>query len=122
MYRLVKNESGQISILVLAISISLLMLSCVIGIFGEVLIAQQRLNSKADAIALAGAQELEFNQEQACSVAKEFSSANFGVTADCLSGSAGIEILLSESNPNQFLSVFIPNIQATSRAGIAGGN
>ena len=88
----------------------------------EVLVAQQRLNSKAEAIALAGAQELEFNQEQACVVAQEFSNTNFGTTPECLSESASVEILLSEPNPNQLFSVFIPNIQATSRAGIAGSD
>ena len=88
----------------------------------EVLVAQQRLNSKAEAIALAGAQELEFNQEQACAVAQEFSTANFGITAECLSEATSIEILLSEINPNRFLYVFLPKIQATSRAGIAGSD
>jgi secretion/DNA translocation related TadE-like protein len=121
-FRFSRGESGQISILVLAISIALLMCTSLIGMIAEVLVAQQRLNYKAEAIALAGAQELEFNQEQACVVAQEFSTSNFGITAECLSESASVEILLSESNPSQFLSVFIPNIQATSRAGIAGSD
>jgi secretion/DNA translocation related TadE-like protein len=121
-FRFSKSDSGQISILVLAISIALLVGTSLIGMITEVLVAQQKLNSKAEAIALAGAQELEFNQEQACAVAQEFSTANFGITAECLSESASIEILLSKPNPNQFLYVFMPKIQATSRAGIAGSD
>jgi len=121
-FRFSRGDSGQISILVLAISIAFLMCTSLIGMIAEVLVAQQRLNSKAEAIALAGAQELEFNQEQACVVAQEFSNTNFGTTPECLSESASVEILLSEPNPNQLFSVFIPNIQATSRAGIAGSD
>ena len=122
MFRFSRGDSGQISILVLAISIALLMCTSLDGMIAEVLVAQQRLNSKAEAIALAGAQELEFNQEQACAVAHEFSNTNFGITPECLSDSASIEILVSKPNPSQFFSVFIPKIQATSRAGIAGSD
>jgi CO dehydrogenase nickel-insertion accessory protein CooC1 len=68
---------------------------------------------------LAGALELEFNQEQACVTAQEFGTTNFGTTAHCVADSASIEILLSEPNPNRIFSVFMPNIQASSRAGIA---
>jgi hypothetical protein len=114
-----KSESGQISILVLAAASAFLLGTIAIGILAEVLVAQQRLNAKAEAIALAGALELEFNQEQACGVAQEFNTANFGINAECVVDSASIEILLSEPNPNRFLSVFLSNIQASSRAGIA---
>ena len=119
MDRTTKSESGQISILVLAIAIVFLLGTIAIGMVAEVLITQQRLNAKAETVALAGAQELEFNQEQACAVADEFSTTNFGTQAQCLADSASIEILLSEPNPNRFFSVFLPNIQASSRAGIA---
>jgi secretion/DNA translocation related TadE-like protein len=119
MDRTTKSESGQISILVLAAAIAFLLGTIAIGMFAEVLVAQQRLNAKAEAIALAGALELEFNQEQACAVADEFSTANFGTQARCVADTANIEILLSEPNPNRFLSVFLSNIQASSRAGIA---
>ena len=122
MFRFSKSDSGQISILVLAISIALLIGTSLIGMIAEVIVAQQRLNSKAEAIALAGAQELEFNQEQACVVAQEFSTVNFGIAAECFSESASIEILLSELNQYRFLYVFVPKIQATSRAGIAGSD
>jgi hypothetical protein len=114
-----KSESGQISILVLAIAIAFLLGTIAIGMFAEVLITQQRLNAKAEATALSGALELEFNQEQACATAQEFSTSNFDIKAECVSDSASIEILLSEPNPNQFLSVFLPKIQASSKAGIA---
>lgn len=119
MDRSTKSESGQISILVLAIAIAFLLGTIAIGMVAEVLIAQQRLNAKAEAIALAGALELEFNEEQACGVAQEFSTKNLGINTECVANSASIEILISEPNPNRFFSVFLPNIQASSRAGIA---
>ena len=119
MDRSTKSESGQISILVLATTIAFLWVTLAIGMLAEVLVAQQRLNAKAEAIALAGALELEFNQDQACVVADEFSTTNFGTQAQCVADTANIEILLSEPNPNRFLSVFLSNIQASSRAGIA---
>ena len=119
MDRSTKSESGQISILVLAITIAFLLGTIAIGMTAEVLIAQQRLNAKAEATALAGALELEFNQEQACAVADEFSTTNFGTQAQCVADSASIEILLSAANPNRFLSEFLPNIEASSRSGIA---
>jgi hypothetical protein len=119
MDRSTKSESGQISILVLAAAIAFLLGTIAFGMLAEVLVAQQRLNAKAEAIALAGALELEFNQEQACAVADEFGTTNFGVNAECVSDSASIEILLSAANPNRFLSELLPNIEASSRAGIA---
>ena len=119
MDRSTKSESGQISILVLAVAIAFLLGTIAIGMVAEVLIAQQRLNAKAEATALAGAQELEFNHEQACAVADEFSTTNFGINEQCVADATNIEILLSEPNPNRFLSVFLSNIQASSRAGIA---
>lgn len=119
MPRSTKCESGQISILVLATAIAFLLGTIAFGMLAEVLVTQQRLNAKAESIALAGALELEFNQEQACVTAQEFGSTNFDIRAECVADSANIEILLSEPNPNRFLSVFLPNIQASSRAGIA---
>jgi hypothetical protein len=114
-----KSELGQISILVLATAIAFLLGTITVGMVAEIIVAQQRLNAKAEAIALAGALELEFNQEQACVTAQEFGFTNFGIGAECVSDSASIEILLSEPNPNRIFSVFMPNIQASSRAGIA---
>jgi len=122
MFNNARSESGQITILVLAIFIGLLAGTCVIGALAQALVMQQRLNTKAEATALAGAQELEFNQVDACNVAREFSAINFGLNADCIVQSDGIEILLSEPNPNTFLSKFLPNIYATSRAGIAAND
>ena len=119
MDRTTKSESGQISILVLGAAIAFLFGTIAIGMLAEVLVAQQRLNAKAEAIALAGALELEFNQDQACVVAQEFSTTNFDIKAECVSDSASIEVLLSAANPNRFLSIFLPKIQASSRAGIA---
>jgi secretion/DNA translocation related TadE-like protein len=121
MLRSSKSESGQISILVLVIAVAFLFGTFVIGMVAEVLVAQQRLNAKAEAIALAGAQELEFNVEESCAVAKEFGILNFGLLVDCATQGTSIEIHISESSPNQLLSVFLPNIEGSSRAGIASG-
>ena len=117
-----KSESGQVSILVLVMSVAFLLGTFAIGMIAEVLVAQQRLNAKADSIALAGAQELEFDFENSCSVAKQFGLLNFGITVECAAQVTSIEIRISESNPNQLLSAFLPKIQASSRAGIAGGD
>ncbi len=122
MLRSTKCESGQISILVLVMSVAFLLCTFAIGMIAEVLVAQQRLNAKAEATALAGAQELEFNVEESCSVAKEFGLLNFGLTAECAAQETSIEIRVSEPNPNRFLSAFLTNIQASSRAGIASDN
>lgn len=121
MFRLSRSESGQISILVLVVAVALLVGTFVIAAVAEVLVAQQRLNAKAEAVALAGALELEFNQDQACTVAREFSTTNFGLEAECGFHAVSIQILLSETNPNRFLRIFIANIQASSRSGIASG-
>ncbi len=115
------NDSGQISILVLAASIALLAGTFLIGKISEALIAQQRLNAIAESVALAGAIELEFNQGQACSVAQEFSALNYGLEAKCKSDQTSIHIELAQKNSNPFLSVVFPNIYAYSRAGIANG-
>lgn len=122
MFRFERNESGQISVLVLAISLALLAGTCLIGAVAQVVVAQQRLNLKAESIALAGAQELEFNQSQACDVAREFSVANFGLIADCISQPENIHILISEPNSNPFLRTFVSSIYASSIAGIVGEN
>jgi secretion/DNA translocation related TadE-like protein len=117
-----RSESGQITVLVLAVALALLAATCLIGGLAQAMVTHQRLNTKADSIALAAAQELELNQVNACNVAREFSAINFGLDANCIVQSDGIEILLSEPNPNTFLSKFLPNIYATSRAGIAANN
>lgn len=120
--RVVRNESGQISILVLVISLALLAATCLIGAIAQVVVAQQRLNTKADSIALAGAQELEFNQAQACDVAREFSTTNYGLIVDCILEPESIGIVISEPNLNPWLSNFFPSIYASSRAGFVVNN
>lgn len=122
MPRSTESEAGQVSILVLVMAVGFLLGTFAIGMVAEVLVAQQRLNAKADSIALAGAQELEFDFENSCSVAKQFGFLNFGLTVECATQVTSIEVSISESNPNQLFSVFMPNIQATSKAGIAGGD
>jgi hypothetical protein len=122
MSRRAKNESGQISILVLAISLALLFGTYFVGAVAQVIVEQQRLNTKAESIALVGAQELEFNRVQACDVAKEFSAANYGLIADCISQPESVHISLTRPISNPFLGLIFPNIYASSRAGIASGN
>ena len=117
-YHAARNESGQISILVLAISLALLAGTCLVGAIVQVLVSQQRLNTKAESIALAGAQELEFNQVQACDVAREFSTTNYGLIVDCISTPESIGIVISVPNLNPLLHNFFPFIYASSRAGI----
>lgn len=113
------SDSGQISILVLAASIALLAGTFLIGKISDALIAQQRLNTKAESVALAGAMEVEFNQDQACLVAQEFSELNYGLEATCKSDRTSIQIQLIQKNSNPILSAVFPNIYAFSRAGIA---
>jgi|688.fasta_scaffold277164_4 hypothetical protein len=113
------NDSGQISLLVLIASIAILSATFLVGVGSDLLIAQQRLNTKADSIALAGAAELEFNQDQACMVAQNFSASNYDLEARCESDLTSIRIELTQENPNPLLGVVFPNIYAISRAGIA---
>lgn len=122
MFQSTKSESGQISILVLVLSIVLLVATYLIGALAQVMVSQQRLNSKAESISLAGAQELEFNQLQACEVAQEFSIRNYGLNPDCNWTTENIEILLSIPNPNPVSAKILPKIYASSRAGIARDN
>ena len=119
MLRAHRSESGQITVLVLAVTLALLAATFLIGGLAQVMVTHQRLNTKADSIALAAAQELEFDQVNACNVAREFSAINFGLDANCIAQFDRIEISLSEPNSNPFLSKILPNIYATSRAGIA---
>lgn len=113
------SDSGQISILVLTASIALLAGTFLIGNFSGFLIEQQRLNTKAESVALAGAIELEFNQDQACLFAQEFSSLNYGLETKCKSDATTIQIELVQKNPNQLLFGVFSSISASARAGIA---
>jgi len=122
MFRRTDNESGQISILVLAISTALLAGTCLIEAVAQVVLAQQRLNTNSESIALAGAQELEYNYSQACDVARGFGITNFGLDADCISQPLSIHVLVSEPNPNPLLRIFFSSIYASSRAGIVAEN
>lgn len=116
------NESGQLTILVLAILIAFMFGTFAIGLVAEALVQQQRLSTKADEIALAGAAELEFNIERACVSAQDFSTSNYGLEAECRLEQGSIEIWVSEPNPNTLSGVVLPRISASSRAGIASAN
>jgi hypothetical protein len=66
--------------------------------------------------------QLEFNHARACDAAKEFSNANYGITADCILQSESIHVAISKPISSPFLGLIIPNIYASSRAGIAKDN
>jgi hypothetical protein len=119
MIRMFMRDSGQISILVLAAVIALLSGTYLIGTISDLLIAKQRLNAKAESVALAGAMELEFNRDQACTIAIDFSRSNYELAAECISDSTSIQIELIEKSPTSILNSVFPHIYASSRAGIA---
>ena len=121
MKRSTQNDSGQISILVLVAAIALLAVTYVIGIFAQVIVAQQRLSTKAESTALAAAVELEFNSSNVCVIAQQFSQENYKMSAKCSADEQSVEIWLIELNPNPFLNALIPIIKATARAEIVTG-
>ena len=114
-----KSETGQISILALVVSIALLSGTYLIGIISDLLLAQQRLTTKAESVALAGAMELEFNRNQACEIARDFSKSNYEITADCINDATSIQIFLTQTNLSPLSKSIFPSINASSRAGIA---
>ena len=116
-----QNDSGQISILVLVAATALLAVTYAIGMFAQVIVAQQRLSNNAESIALAAAMELEFNSSNACVIAQQFSQENYNMGAKCSAYEQSVEIWLTEPNPNPFLNALIPIIKATARAEIVTG-
>jgi secretion/DNA translocation related TadE-like protein len=117
--KLETKDSGQVTILLLALALAILSALPILTALSQLVITQQRLNAAADASALAGALELEFNQNQACDIARNF-KVNFpSSTMSCQVSESIIEVELKLPNtyfPTRYLW---PNLVATATAGIA---
>jgi len=113
------SDSGQVTILMLALVLALLSALQILGSISETLVNQQRLNAAADSSALAGALELEFNQLQACEVARDF-KVDFPIsTISCEVTSSKIKLVLRLPNTSSPMKYLFPNLEATATAGIA---
>jgi len=117
-----KNEYGQITVLFVAMVLVLLASIPLSGALAELLIAQQRLSALADSTALAGAQELEFNNASACKAAKSFASFSNGVEITCISSATEIQVTLVSLAPKSMFTPLILKLSAKARAGIADTN
>jgi len=113
------NDFGQVTILLLALVLALLSTLPIVGSIGQTLVIQQRLNSVADSSALAGALELEFNQLQACEVARDFKVDFPSSTMSCEATSSKIKLVLRLPNTSSPMKYLFPILEATATAGIA---
>jgi hypothetical protein len=113
------NDFGQVTILLLALVLALLSTLPIVGSIGQTLVIQQRLNSVADSSALAGALELEFNQPQACEVARDFKVDFPSSTMSCEATSSKIKLVLRLPNTSSPMKYLFPILEATATAGIA---
>ena len=113
------NDSGQVTILMLALVLALLSALPIVGSISQTLVKQQRLNAAADSSALAGALELEFNQPQACEVARDFKVDFQSSTMSCESTSSKIKLVLRLPNTSSPMKYLFPILEATATAGIA---
>jgi secretion/DNA translocation related TadE-like protein len=111
-------ESGQVTILVIAIALSILSLLPIIACVAEVTVTQHRLNNLADFTALAGAQDLEFAPDSACAAALNFVSSQSKAEISCESEATQIFIRLQFPVTNSVIRRFVPTLTANSRAGI----
>lgn len=113
------KDSGQVTILLLALALALLSALPILAAIGQLVITQQRLNAAADSSALAGALELEFNQNQACDTARNF-KVNFpSSTMSCEASESIIKVGLKLPNTFSPTGYLLPNLVATATAGIA---
>jgi secretion/DNA translocation related TadE-like protein len=113
------NDSGQVTILLLALALAILSSLPMLATISQLVITQQRLNATADASAMAGALELEFNQVQACASARNFKTNFPSSTMSCQASDSMIKVELTLPNtyfPTKFL---LPNLVASATAGIA---
>lgn len=113
------NDSGQVTILLLALALAILSVLPILATISQLVITQQRLNATADSSALAGALELEFNHNQACDVALNF-KINF--PSSIMSCQASESLITVEIRlPNTYFSTkyLLPNLVASATAGIA---
>ena len=113
------NDSGQVTILMLALVLALLSALPIVGSISQTLVKQQRLNSVADLSALSGALELEFNQPQACEVARDFKVDFPSSTMSCEATSSKIKLVLRLPNTSSPMKYLFPILEATATAGIA---
>jgi len=117
--KLAINDSGQVTILLLALVLAILSALPILATISQLVITQQRLNATADATAMAGALELEFNQGQACETARNFKMNFPSSTMSCQASESLIKVELKLPNtyfPTRFL---LPNLVASATAGIA---
>ena len=113
------NDSGQVTIMLLALVLAILSSLPMLATISQLVITQQRLNATADASAMAGALELEFNQGQACETARNFKMNFPSSTMSCQASESLIKVELKLPNtyfPTRFL---LPNLVASATAGIA---
>jgi secretion/DNA translocation related TadE-like protein len=117
--KLAINDSGQVTILLLALVLAILSALPILATISQLVITQQRLNATADATAMAGALELEFNHGQACASARNFKMNFPSSTMSCQASESLIKVELKLPNtyfPTRFL---LPNLVASATAGIA---
>lgn len=113
------NDSGQVTILLLALALAILSSLPMLATISQLVITQQRLNATADASAMAGALELEFNHDQACASARNFKMNFPSAIMSCQTSESLIKVELKLPNtyfPTRFL---LPNLVASATAGIA---
>lgn len=73
---LIKNEQGNISLLVTLISFGVLLVMTVLGVFVNGFLTSSQLNNAADRIALGAATNLISKPENVCDVAMELAANN----------------------------------------------
>lgn len=73
---LIKNEQGNISLLVTLISFGVLLVMTVLGVFVNGFLTSSQLNNSADRIALGAATNLISKPENVCDVAMELAANN----------------------------------------------
>lgn len=113
------NDSGQVTILMLALVLALLSALPILGSISQTLVNQQRLNAAADSSALAGARELEFNQLQACELAQDFKVDFPSSAMSCEATRSKIKLVLRLPNTSSPMKYLFPILEATAIAGIA---
>lgn len=105
--------------LVLALAIALLSTLSVIGVIAQGLIQQQRLNNLADAAALAGAQEIEFNPGAACIQVELMVNRTTETQFSCELNGEHIYVDLTQPTSSNVLRLFRPAIFSSAHAGLA---
>lgn len=113
------NDSGQVTILLLALALAIFSVLPILATMSQLVITQQRLNATADASALAGALELEFNQNQACDTALNFKMNFPSSTMSCQASESIIKVELTLPNTYFPMKFLLPNLVASATAGIA---